>query len=70
MRSWGENYAHRLIDRTDPVQPWWQPDGDHPLAIRGYRGHVWSATRSTAVPAARILSFEVNFINAILTRAA
>lgn len=67
VKAWDGPPAQRIIDRTDGVQPWWEPDGDHP---QGYRG-LWGA-RVELDPfdrrsGTRIPAFEALFLNAVLT---
>jgi hypothetical protein len=67
VKAWEGPVADRIIDRTDGVQPWWEPDGDHP---QGYRG-LWGA-RVERDPfdrrsGSRIPAFEALFVNAVLT---
>ncbi len=67
LKIWEGPTESRIIDRTDGVQPWWEPDGNHP---QGYRG-LWGA-RVTSDPfnrrrGSRIPAYEALFVNAILT---
>ncbi len=66
IRSWGENFASRVIDRTDGIQPWWQPDGDHPQGYQGLWGARVSRDPFNRRSGTRIPSFEAIFINALL----
>jgi hypothetical protein len=67
VKSWSRPIIDPIIDRTDGIQPWWEPDGDHP---QGYRG-LWGA-RVERDPfdrrsGSRIPAFEALFVNAVLT---
>lgn len=67
VKEWEGPPNERIIDRTDGVQPWWEPDGNHP---QGYRG-LWGA-RVVSDPfdrrsGTRIPAFEALFLNAVLT---
>jgi hypothetical protein len=68
VESFGDQFESRIVDRDDPSQLWWQPDGTHPLGYQGKWGVIserdpFDRRSGTAIP-----SFEASFINALLTR--
>lgn len=68
IERFGVPIESHIIDRDDPKQLWWQPDGTHPLGYQGKWGVIserdpFDRRSGTAIP-----SFEASFINTLLTR--
>ena len=64
----GDPAQNHILNRDDPEQLWWQPDGMHPLGYQGKWGVIserdpFDRRSGTTIPA-----FEASFVNALLTR--
>jgi hypothetical protein len=58
--------AERVVDRGGLRQPWWQPDGQHPLGYRGRWGMMTERDPFDRRSGTRIPPFEAVFLNAVL----
>jgi hypothetical protein len=67
VKAWDGPITERVIDRTDGVQPWWEPDGNHPAGYQGLWGARVERDPFDRRSGTRIPAFEANFLNAVLT---
>ena len=68
LKTWVGPMEDRIIDRTDGVQPWWEPDGNHPQGYRGLWGVRVERDPFDRRSGSRIPAYEALFVNALLTR--
>jgi len=66
-KMWELPVSSHIIDRTDGLQPWWEPDGDHPQGYSGLWGPRVEFDPFGRRTGTRIPAFEALFINAVLT---
>ncbi|MBY6151667.1 hypothetical protein KUV47_00455 [Vannielia litorea] len=67
IKPWAGPAGRFVIDRTDGVQPWWEPDGSHPFGYGGLWGARVERDPFSRRGGSRIPPFDATFINAVLT---